>query len=1203
VQQAVLYTLAHWKDRISTDRLVVTPEGLISAASLHYRDGKIEIAIEQLTGDLQEKTVSANRVTISMLAPPTNTPWDSLAPPVDFELERVKIGHLLVLKDGKTVTELRNISGAIGHRSKKFEFRNTHVDIPACGIDCALNASGSVASRPPYLTAAKIVFHYKLIGDPLTLRGDAKGDLFRLVIVGDQQGDVQWRALRASHSATLTLLEPKPIWLVLDYKIEDLNQANLAASGVQLPLNGLRLNLSSRLNFGAQIGGPIELNNKNRAAIDQGSLPFATSKATLLIATDRITLSDWQIDQHGKGDLRYQFASQALSARLPIARFDPQEWHSSTKTLPKRWNGIVSVSIPSMQYPQQNRQIQFSGESQDLAQQLGPHSLLVKARIEAKDWALEQAQLSTTGPHALLRSASATANARGASVSFAGLRLGQLPDAWQANLDPRTAQWIADYVPSQLQTDLAQLDGVVQIAGDIRNGTVNQLTVNAQGAHDTAIQVRAQSVGPNWALQGTLNGPGKSIAMQTTLSSAGNILTRSEINVRATQWNSVKISANAVDLQARAEPQGPDLALSLKLKAGGVKLGNSLWEQIEFQANARQTSAGLSGIVEQLSAKETALLAQAWEVRLQTPARFSVQSQQLSLDAANLRTSLGDLVIESLRTGSDGLQATLTSIVSDTTRLTAFVSVPASLRATLGSAAFTGRANLMIPMHQTGRLDISKAKASGRLQTTQIVSRSALVQSAALNFTLENLLARLQLELSDTQKGTLVANATLPLNGQENALALARDQTIEIDANGQMNASVLAPLIDSEIRLGGQLQLNLRVRGSLDKPLTSGTVFATGLSLQHPPSNLSLRDGVLRARLDGTALYLEEWRMLQGNGAGQSGELKVTGRYTWGGSNDDAFALEVKRMLLPISPDQRLIVSGQGNLKVRPGAVHLDAKVQADQARLILRQEKTQDLGDDVRIVGRKATASIATIPVGEKRLAFTSDIDVDLGPDFRFSGEGIKGRLDGKVRLLANGANSLRSLGTVNIVEGTYARYGQSLKIESGVLRFAGPLDNPSLDIEAVRPNLPVPVSVRVAGTAQSPKIRLESVQAMSEAEKLSWLALGAPLGDTLGSEQSGTLASALAGMLADASGAESSITQSLGLTQLGMAKNDKGTNIVSVGKRLGDRLLVTYEQGLRGVWNILRVQFQLTKQLEIRVQAGTESSIDLLWVLPLQR
>jgi translocation and assembly module TamB len=193
--------------------------------------------------------------------------------------------------------------------------------------------------------------------------------------------------------------------------------------------------------------------------------------------------------------------------------------------------------------------------------------------------------------------------------------------------------------------------------------------------------------------------------------------------------------------------------------------------------------------------------------------------------------------------------------------------------------------------------------------------------------------------------------------------------------------------------------------------------------------------------------------------------------------------------------------------------------------------------------------------------------------------------------------------LGSVNIVEGSYARFGQSLKIERGVLRFAGPIDNPSLDIEAVRPNLAVNVSVRVAGTAQSPKVRLESATAMSEAEKLSWLALGAPLGDTLSSEQSGTFASALAGLLADATGAESGITQTLGLSQLGMAKNDKGTNIVTVGKRLGDRLLVTYEQGLRGVWNILRVQLQLTKQLEVRVQAGTESSIDLLWVIPLQQ
>ena len=54
---------------------------------------------------------------------------------------------------------------------------------------------------------------------------------------------------------------------------------------------------------------------------------------------------------------------------------------------------------------------------------------------------------------------------------------------------------------------------------------------------------------------------------------------------------------------------------------------------------------------------------------------------------------------------------------------------------------------------------------------------------------------------------------------------------------------------------------------------------------------------------------------------------------------------------------------------------------------------------------------------------------------------------------------------------------------------------------------------------------------------------------------------------------------------------------NVVAIGKRLGSRVFVTYEQGLRGIWNILRIQYDITHRLSIRVQAGTDSALDMLY------
>ncbi len=1200
LQQAVTRTLAHWKDQITTRALVVTAQGAISAEAIRFRDDKIEVSISQVKGDLLARTVSAQVVEVKLLTPENKSPWTSLAPPVDFALEQLNIAQLRVLRGEKLLSEFSAISGSFAHRAKAFVFTNAHMEIAACGDQCALNGTGSISSSPPFATQAKLVFHYPLLGHPLLLRGQATGDLFHLKVAGPRQSDIEWRSLKGNHSIDLTLLDPQPIWLNLNYTIDSLTQANLAEAGIRIPLPALDLKLTSTFQLGTHTGGPLKLSNRKPLSYDNGGLPFETAIANLKIEGESLSIQDLQIDQNGKGNVHYHYRSQALQAHLPVALLDPAKWHGATAELPKRWTGVVDLNVPSMQSPLERLTVQFKGHSDDLGDYLGAHETQVNATINGAIWTLEQAQIRASAPQAFVREVQVSANPQQATIKFTGLRPHQLPSTWRKKAPENLEKWIVQYAPHDLREALSLLDGQIKLDGDLNRQKFQQISAQVQGQSSTTISADFKKTAQFWQVKANVAGPGKTIALTTGLTESGDLVGRSDVSIRAASWSAEKLNAGAVELQGTLNPSGSSAQFQSAGKLASLGVGKAQLEQLTFALSGTRTADTISGSIDQFSTREKNLLARPWDLRLARPARFDYRQQQFAIDAASLTSSFGTAQMDTLRWLPEMLQATLSGVALDSRQLGEMFSVPETWRNVMGNAPLTGSATINLPFGADEQPDLANAKASGRFQLTPA---SALVQSATLDFTVEQLRARGQLEVRNAQQATLSAKINVPLVVQNNAFALGKDQALEVDANGQTDLGLFSTWIDNDVRLAGSLQVNLRVRGTMDKPITVGTVAGSDLRLQHPPSNLSLTGGNLRASLDGSGLTIDEWRMLQGSGT-ERGELKVLGRYTWGGSDNDAFQVTVRKLLLPISPDQRLVVSGQGNLKVRTASVHLDAKVIADQARLSLRQEKTQDFGDDVKIIRRASTATSATSPAQTgKRIAFTSDIEVDLGPDFRFSGEGIKGRLEGKVQLLASGANSLRSLGSVNIVEGNYARFGQSLKIERGILRFAGPIDNPSLDIEAVRPNLAVNVSVRVAGTAQSPKVRLESATAMSEAEKLSWLALGAPLGDTLGSEQSGTLASALAGMLADASGAESGITQSLGLTQLGMTKNDKGTNIVSVGKRLGDRLLVTYEQGLRGVWNILRVQLQLTKQLEVRVQAGTESSIDLLWVIPLQQ
>lgn len=65
-----------------------------------------------------------------------------------------------------------------------------------------------------------------------------------------------------------------------------------------------------------------------------------------------------------------------------------------------------------------------------------------------------------------------------------------------------------------------------------------------------------------------------------------------------------------------------------------------------------------------------------------------------------------------------------------------------------------------------------------------------------------------------------------------------------------------------------------------------------------------------------------------------------------------------------------------------------------------------------------------------------------------------------------------------MSLDEGTFHAYGQDLRITKGLLIFAGPADNPTLEIEAVRNSETteddVTAGVQVTGTASAPKVEL---------------------------------------------------------------------------------------------------------------------------------
>ena len=105
-------------------------------------------------------------------------------------------------------------------------------------------------------------------------------------------------------------------------------------------------------------------------------------------------------------------------------------------------------------------------------------------------------------------------------------------------------------------------------------------------------------------------------------------------------------------------------------------------------------------------------------------------------------------------------------------------------------------------------------------------------------------------------------------------------------------------------------------------------------------------------------------------------------------------------------------------------------------------------------------------------------------------------------------------------------------------MLRFTGPLDNPALDILAIRPNLSVRVGVQINGTALAPRVRLYSSPELPDAEKLAWLVLGRSA--AAGGAESAVLQQAAIALLGSRGGMSGGIAQAFGLDEISFRGDD---------------------------------------------------------------
>lgn len=438
-------------------------------------------------------------------------------------------------------------------------------------------------------------------------------------------------------------------------------------------------------------------------------------------------------------------------------------------------------------------------------------------------------------------------------------------------------------------------------------------------------------------------------------------------------------------------------------------------------------------------------------------------------------------------------------------------------------------------------------------------------------------------------------------------------------------------------RIQGSLAADASISGTLQDPKWQGDIKADGLNIVSLLDGVDLRDGILRAKLQGTRLDITELRLKGGKGSqarilGYSGNLtrapedggQLTGsgyaQFTPSGTGPESglsmnLQAKASKLQVLVRADRQVSVSGDLQARLEQGQFTLRGDLTVDRASIILPEESAPSLDKDVVVrssASRKAEEEERrrSEQQARKEQARATPrkvpdilVKLDMGRDFALQGFGITTRLLGQLEV--RGASYIGGppsvTGEIRTEQGRYRAWGQSLNVETGLIRFNGPYNNPSLDILALRPNIAVKAGVQVLGTASAPRVLLYSDPALPDAEKLSWVVMGRD--PASGGASSALLQQAAMALLAGGNSSSGKIAGSLGLDEVGFKGGGDGTDAagaaLTMGKRISDKLYLTYEQSLSGAMGIIYIFYDLSRSVTLRAQTGMTSAMDIVYTV----
>lgn len=366
----------------------------------------------------------------------------------------------------------------------------------------------------------------------------------------------------------------------------------------------------------------------------------------------------------------------------------------------------------------------------------------------------------------------------------------------------------------------------------------------------------------------------------------------------------------------------------------------------------------------------------------------------------------------------------------------------------------------------------------------------------------------------------------------------------------------LAPEVsDTEGRINGDLTLS----GRLTQPRIGGSLSAREIAFRVPAIGLRIKDLNLTAASAGRdAMRLDGGALVGG------GQLDVDGNVTGIGAAQPNISVRLKGQDLKVADSKEYLAEVSLDLEAGfgPGGGAVRGELSVPKANIKPRSLPAGTVQPSPDVVLDEETDN-GGMPI-------SIDVLAKLGDKVLIEAFGLRGLLQGQLRVTQQPGKPLLGSGELQVIDGTYrvslpglgllTSVGPPLVIKKGIILFAStPLDNPGIILNAQREGGDMTAGVRVLGTLRNPKLAFfsESDPHMSQSEITRYLVTGIPP----------------------------------------QRDGETDNRSLSVGTYIAPKLFMEYDTSLGDQSDSIKMRYDLTNRIQLQSETGDGQGVDIFY------